>query len=115
MTTRLRLVPLALALIVALTSLTMAVARGQGRPVGEMVVCLGLGTISVPVDAEGRPTGPVHLCPDAAPALFVDAGLVLPPATAPQGLGLRLAVVQKTAATGRNAPAARARGPPAPV
>lgn len=108
----LRLAPLALALIVALTSLTMAVARGQGRPVGQTVLCLAIGTVSVAVDAQGRPTGPVHLCPDAAPALFVADGIAPPLLPRP---------VRRVTAISRPAPAPvvvrpglppMARGPP---
>ena len=109
---RLRALPLVIALVVALTSLTMAVARGQGRPVGETVLCLGLGTVSVLVDAQGRPVGPVHLCPDATPALFVADGLPPAPLVAPIGAARIVARIAATQPLSRAAPRPRARGPP---
>jgi len=58
------------ALLLAISSGTMAVARGQATSVGTMVLCTGSGPASVPVDAEGKPTGPAHICPDCALSLF---------------------------------------------
>jgi hypothetical protein len=67
---------LALTLLLALTSQTMAVAQGAPHPVGQAVLCTGTGPVTVLVDAEGQPTGKVHICPDCA--LGVMDG-VLPP------------------------------------
>ncbi|MRU16279.1 hypothetical protein FDP25_12625 [Roseovarius sp. A21] len=60
----------ALALLLALTSQTMAVARGAPAPVGQAVLCTGTGPVTVLVDADGQPTGQVHICPDCALGLF---------------------------------------------
>jgi len=57
---------LALTLLLVLTSQTMALARGAPTPVGQAVLCTGTGPITVLVDAEGQPTGQVHICPDCA-------------------------------------------------
>lgn len=65
-----RALPLLLAVIVAFSSVQMAVARGQAAPAGSMVICAGQGFVTVLVDAEGQPTGAVHLCPDCALSLF---------------------------------------------
>jgi len=61
---------ISLTLLLALTSQTMAVARGAPPPVGHAVLCTGQGTITVLVDADGQPTGEVHICPDCALGLF---------------------------------------------
>jgi len=61
---------LCLCTLMALTSQTMAVARGAPAPAGTMVLCTGTGPVTVLVDAEGKPTGAVHICPDCALGLF---------------------------------------------
>ncbi|MDT8326300.1 MAG: hypothetical protein RQ750_02790 [Roseovarius sp.] len=61
---------LCLCALLALTSQTMAVARGAPAPIGTMVLCTGTGPVTVLVDSEGRPTGAVHICPDCALGLF---------------------------------------------
>jgi hypothetical protein len=103
---------LLLALIVALTSVTMAVARGQGRPAGEMVLCLGLGLVSVPIDDRGRPTGPAHLCPDAAPALFVADGIPAAQPSARPAQARAGVPCARALPGGLAAPSPNARGPP---
>lgn len=70
-----------LALAVMASSVTMATARHQPRPVGEMVLCTGYGMVVVSVDAHGQPTGPMMPCPDCVPAL---AGLEGTAAILPQ-------------------------------
>ena len=60
-----------LLLAMVLTSAAMAVARSsQDVASGTMVLCTGTGPISVQVDADGQPIGPVHFCPDCALSLF---------------------------------------------
>jgi len=62
---------LLLAILIALTSVTMAVARGQMRDAtGTMVLCTGAGAVTVQVDANGEPVGPAHICPDCAIGAF---------------------------------------------
>lgn len=61
---------LCLCALLALTSQTMAVARGAPAPAGTMVLCTGTGPVTVLVDSEGTPTGAVHICPDCALCLF---------------------------------------------
>jgi hypothetical protein len=58
----------------------MAVARGQTAASGSIVLCAGAGLVSVPVDADGQPTGPAHICPDCALGLFA---ATIPPAVTP--------------------------------
>ena len=61
---------LCLACLIALTSVQMAQARGQARPVGIMVLCIGTETRTVSVDANGQPVEAPHLCPDCVMALM---------------------------------------------
>lgn len=73
-----------LALCLALTSVSLAVARVQAPMTGWAELCGTAGAVAV--DAEGRPVGPVHLCPDCI-AAFAVADLAAPLAVAlpPQG------------------------------
>lgn len=61
---------LALCLLLALTSQSMAVARGAPGPTGQVVLCTGTGPVTILVGADGQPTGAVHICPDLALGLF---------------------------------------------
>lgn len=72
-----------LAVILAVTSLSAAFARGQAGPAGTMVICRGLTVSTVLVDADGQPMQVQHMCPDAALALFVQTGMALPPVVRP--------------------------------
>lgn len=60
-----------LALMLALTGQSMAVARGTTVPAGQVVLCTGTGPVSVYVDENGTPTGPPAFCPDCALNLLV--------------------------------------------
>lgn len=71
-------IAVSLALVIALTSGVMAVARGQTNAAGSIVLCTGTGPIAVQVDADGQPVGPAHVCPDCALGLF-DAAAGAPP------------------------------------
>ena len=62
-----------LCLFLALTSVTLAEARGAAQPVGQMVLCTGEGTRTVLVDAKGQPATPSHICPDCLLAFYADA------------------------------------------
>jgi hypothetical protein len=107
-----RMIALLIALTVALTSQAFALARGQAVAAGEMVICAGGGFVTVAVDAEGRPTGPAHFCPDAVVAL---AGLAQAPVVAPRPM-VPVAVVDAVAVAvvtgGVVQGIALARGPP---
>lgn len=60
------LIALLLALMLALTSQSMAVARGAAAATGQMVLCTGAGPVAIYTDAQGQPTQAPHICPDAA-------------------------------------------------
>ncbi|MGR3376243.1 hypothetical protein [Salipiger abyssi] len=93
----------------------MAVARAQPAPAGEIVICSGLGLVTVMVDAEGNPVGHSHVCPDGLLTLFAAAGGGWTP---PQALPLWLRVAPEFAARrgqGMRMPVPQARDPPAAV
>ncbi|WP_137699410.1 hypothetical protein [Marimonas lutisalis] len=103
---------LVLALMLALTGQSMAVARGMPDAAGQIVLCTGAGPISVMVDDEGNPVGPSHICPDCALSLFaMDVSLPLVPAR-PLGKGVRLRPDGAYGTVSFDVPGARARGPP---
>lgn len=59
-------IALLLALLLTLTSQSMAVARGASDATGQMVICVGGGMVTVHTDADGVPTSAPHICPDCA-------------------------------------------------
>jgi hypothetical protein len=61
---------IALSLLIALTSASMAVARGQTLVAGQIVICTGYAYVTIDVDSEGQPVGPRHVCPDCALSLL---------------------------------------------
>ena len=60
------LIAVLLAVVLALTSQSMAVARGSAAATGQMVLCTGTGPVAVFTDADGQPTSAPHICPDSA-------------------------------------------------
>ncbi|MEQ9695068.1 hypothetical protein [Shimia sp. SDUM112013] len=60
----------------------MAIARGMPTASGFMELCIGTGPVMVPVDAEGNPTGPSHICPEFSLSLM-DAVAPVPALAAP--------------------------------
>jgi hypothetical protein len=78
---------LSLALMLALTSQAMAVARGASAATGQMEICSGTSAVTVYVDADGAPTTAPHICPDCmviavgcAASLSITAGGAVTPA-----------------------------------
>jgi hypothetical protein len=59
-----------LALVLATTSITMAVARSANIATQTVVICAGYGATTIELDAEGNPAGPVHLCPECTLAFI---------------------------------------------
>lgn len=105
----------ALSMILCLTSQTMAVAQGQAAAVGEIEICHGLGVISIPVDANGAPTGPPIVCPDFAAAIGLE-GEDHTQISAPRPVWVSSEFVLANSSDYRRfAPVASARGPPAPL
>ena len=66
-----RLVPLFLAVLIAITSQQMAVARGaMQQAAGQVVLCTGQGVQTVILDRQGQPIDVAHICPDCALTLI---------------------------------------------
>lgn len=53
-----------LCLMLVITGQSMAAQRGAAAATGQMVICIGLQTVTVYVDDEGNPTAAPHICPD---------------------------------------------------
>lgn len=104
-----------LAVILALTGQSMAVARGMPSASGEIILCTGTGPISVLVDANGQPVGKPHICPDCALSLFAALAVEPPQLLRPVGRVIALRVeIGSHNETGLVIPQ-RARGPPSVV
>jgi len=63
------LVPLLLALVLSVTSVTSAVARAEQGALTQMVICSMGAERLVTVDARGQPVERAHHCPDCLAAL----------------------------------------------
>jgi hypothetical protein len=107
---------LLLALLLAVTSVTMAVARGQSPMGRDVIICAGAGTSTITLDANGNPVRAMHPCPDC---LMGVTAAIAPDAVAahmrPHTRGTILAHTQTALAATLRARAATARGPPAIV
>lgn len=57
---------LLLALVLATTSVSMAVARGGMSLGGSMILCVNAGQVVVPVGPDGQPMEDMPFCPDCA-------------------------------------------------
>ncbi|GLQ27438.1 DUF2946 family protein [Sulfitobacter pacificus] len=99
-----------LAFLLALTSQSMAAARGAAAATGQMVICTGSGTMTVYTDAGGEPTTAPHLCPDCmAGVVFAPLRVVVKAPTRYVPVELpTLAAMQVLAADARLGPPVRA-------
>lgn len=105
-----------LSAVLALVSVTMAVARGHAASVrGEITICSGYGVVSIAVDGQGNPVGPVHPCPDCLSGFALATPPALAGAVLPQGRGTRLGIPQPRALAEPARPLPRSRGPPLSV
>lgn len=68
---RLSLLPWVLCTLFAVTSVTMASARGMVATGEAMVICSGYGVVTIMVDDKGEPVGTVHPCPECVAQLLV--------------------------------------------
>ncbi|MCC1492083.1 hypothetical protein [Cognatishimia sp. F0-27] len=88
---------IALAMMLAVTSLQMAVAQGQPRAEGQIVICKGMTVVTISVDADGNPVETVGVCPDYALSLFMALpdmpGMLVPAPVVGSALPLPDAVV----------------------
>lgn len=102
-------------LCLVLTSQTMAMARGAQGPAGQVVLCTGTGPVTVLIDAEGQPTGPVHICPDCALGLFDAPSLDQDEIAQPLTPGKITVLPDDLSPDSLNQAVVRARGPPGRV
>jgi hypothetical protein len=104
---------LLLALLMAVTSVTMAVARGQDRMGDTVEICGGFGQVFVTLDQNGQPMRPGHPCPDCLTGI---TALDLPGPTAaaarPQSVARVTFAPLSIIAGSLAVPKATARGPP---
>lgn len=107
---------LLLALILSMTGHTMAVARGHMAAARTVILCVGTGFVTVPLDSHGRPLGPTHVCPDCALTLFAPADTPPDPLLRQFAFRpLRFAVVRAVAPPVRQIVLPEARAPPVVV
>lgn len=101
-----------LALILGLTSHSLAMARTMPGPSGQVELCTGTGPVTIYVDEDGQPVGRAHFCPDCA--LHFLSG-VIPPDVDLERIascsGLDVCCLSHSAASAPQITAA-ARGPP---
>lgn len=58
-----------LSVVLAVTSVLLAVARGQPAGVADMVICSDGAAVTVRIDAQGNPVAARHHCPDCLTAI----------------------------------------------
>jgi hypothetical protein len=102
-----------LSAMIGLASVTMAVARGQAAGMSQITICSGYGVVSITLDAEGNPVGPVHPCPDCLAGGMAVLTDPLTRACAPLGQADALEGAVLPSVAGAFVLSATARGPPA--
>ncbi|MFB2530822.1 hypothetical protein ACEYYA_01490 [Paracoccus sp. p3-h83] len=99
--------------VLALTSVTMAMARGQTRDMaGQIVICSGAGVTTISVDRDGHPVQQIHLCPDMVLGLLATLDLPDPAVLRPQTRAEDLVPAAAPHRAAATAPQPRARSPP---
>lgn len=111
------LTALVLAMSIMAMGLLAASARGQILAGGQVLaLCSAGGLVQATVDAEGRPTGERHLCPDLAPGLLAALGVSAPEVvTALMVLAADMPGSGAASSAGLPGAAPKARAPPVPV
>lgn len=104
-----------LSMILAVTGLSLATARGTAPDIGvEVVICSGVGMTTITLGPDGEPVKQTHLCPDAV-ALFA-ATFSVPALGEPQiRLLAYLSLPAPVLEGSRDELTPSARGPPVPV
>jgi len=104
-----------LSLTLGITSISMAVARGQSPDVGsDIVICTGVGITTITIGPDGEPVKKTHLCPDGI-SLFTAAFTAAEVTVEPDVMVWRLALPADTLLLSRDTPSPAARGPPLAV
>ncbi|MGO4910375.1 hypothetical protein ACEN2J_18865 [Pseudorhodobacter sp. W20_MBD10_FR17] len=109
------LVLLCLALVAG--SVSMAVAKGQAAAMSNggttIVICSGYGVLSITLDDQGNPVGPVHPCPECLAGLAAYLPPDSPTIAALTSAGERVvAIGLSTRPRAADVLVTRARGPP---
>lgn len=101
-----------LALILSLTSVSMALARGDMAVNGTMILCLGGMQVTVAIGPDGDPVIEEHICPDCVVGTLALGGT--PPQTPPAPAVLTVrAPLHDLSADAEQVQRPQARGPPA--
>ncbi len=72
-----------LSLLLAVTGLGMATARGSAGAPGQITVCTGTGPVMISLDAAGHPNDIPRYCPERALALLAAVAMAQPPVIRP--------------------------------
>ena len=99
---------LLLATLIVITAVHVGAARGQAQVAGSIVLCTGGGPVTVSIDADGQPVGPLKTCPDCVVSIL--SGLDAPVLQMLHAVRLQRLVFGRSRVPGR---AHRARKPPA--
>ena len=105
-----------LSLMLALTSHSVAVAKGAPAAVDQMVICTGHGATVVYTDAEGQPTTAPHLCPNCV--MHLDEGVLPVFGASPIALSVvrrGTVLIDTSAIASKTTQSPPARGPPGAV
>lgn len=106
-----------LVLMLVAASFTLAHARGSSPDLGkamDMVICTGVGMVTVLVGPDGEPIESVHLCPDGAQVFA--AAFAVPVVHSPEArIVARITPLRSASYQGRATLTPSARGPPAQV
>lgn len=104
-----------LSLTLVITSISMAVARGQSPDIGtDIVICTGVGMTTITIGPDGQPIKKTHLCPDGV-SIFAAAFTTPIVPVLPSVMVWRLALPTDTVILPQEAPSPAARGPPLDV
>ncbi|MCU0902013.1 MAG: hypothetical protein MUC82_16225 [Cypionkella sp.] len=107
-----RFLPWFLSVVLALSSATMASARGQMVQGDAIVICSGYGIVTIVLGPDGEPVGSVHPCPDCTPHLAAVLPAAGPAALRPLTRAEPVRVGQGAVAPAPAAPPPQARAPP---
>ncbi len=101
-----------LSLTLVLTSYSMAVARGQSPDIGtDMVICTGVGMITITIGPDDEPVETTHICPDAM-SIFAAAMTAYDIPAQPTAMQWRVMVPDTTLIQPQETLSPSARGPP---
>lgn len=101
-----------LVLMLSVTSVTAAVARGQMAGAVDLVICAGGGVATVTLDAAGQPVTRVHHCPVCTAASASMEGAAAPAVLRPETRAADVGPVAVLDVVSCRGVVAVARGPP---